>query len=294
MKRYFILILVLILVLTSGLTISCRQSKDKPSWTEKQTIDYLYGYLVNKAGQLQDADTRAKKIIIGWGFRNAVFEANREALGEDDKLGELVYMQFGELPLEIPTWVSALKRLAKYNGDGLWSVCIGNWKWQVNERTGEVAAQNEEAVKLLEDITHRTYRNSIYNYHIDYPVGWTVTQIGDEGKILIICPEPQIDILIDKPRKLQPGQSLGECASGFASFLSTVDQDFELISLVKLENGDYRMDFEWIVGGTKIHSRTYFVLHNAWVYMISGSAPRSVYESYLVEFDYAYDSFGFY
>lgn len=298
MKRYLIPILI-VLVLASGLWVSCGE---KGALSEKQVIQMTYDYLITKAKQLQGAQAQAEKIIIGWGFRNAVFEANREALDEDDldKLGELVYMQFseplpGEIePLRTATWTGALKKLAKYQGDGLWSVSIGDWQWQVNERTGEVEACSEEAKKLLLDIAHETYRNSIYNYHIDYPAGWTVTQIGDEGKILIICPEPQIDILIDKPRKLQPGESLGECASGFASFLSTVDQDFELISLVKLENGDYRMDFEWIVGGTKIHSRTYFVLHNAWVYMISGSAPRSVYESYLVEFDYAYNSFGFY
>ena len=70
-------------------------------------------------------------------------------------------------------------------------------------------------------------------------------------------------------------------------------QDFELISLVQLESGDYQMDFEWIVGGTEIHTRTYFVLYKGLVYMISGSAPKSTYDSYLHEFDYAYNSFGF-
>lgn len=295
------LILVGVLAATLGVAVSCSQSRepsttiteDKASWTEKQAVGYLYEHLVNKAEQLQAA--QAEKIIIGWGFRNAVFEANREVLDEDelDKLGELVYMQFGESSLEIPTWTSALEKLAEYNGNGWWSIFIEDREWEVNERTGEVIAQNEAAVKLLEEISHETYHNSVYNYHIDYPAGWTVTQIGDEGKVLIICPEPQVDIAIDRPRKLQPGQSLGECASGFAAFLSTLDQDFELISLVKLENGDYQMEYEWIVGGTKIQSRTYFVLHNGWFYMISGSAPKSIYESYLREFDYAYNSFGF-
>lgn len=292
MKRYLIPILLAILVLTSGLAVGCGQSQE-PSWTEKQAVDYLYEYLINKAEQLSEDASEAQKLIIGWGFQGAVLEAYRETIQDLSPSSNLeqVFVNYG---LDMPVYVDSFKRLASYSGDGWWAIVIGEQEWQVNERTGEVEACSEEAKKLLLDIAHQTYRNSIYNYHIDYPAGWTVIQIGDEGKILIICPEPQIDILIDKPRKLQPGQSLGQCASGFASFLSTVDQDFELISLVKLENGDYRMDFEWIVGGTKIHSRTYFVLHNGWVYMISGSAPRSVYKSYLVEFDYAYNSFGFY
>jgi hypothetical protein len=133
----------------------------------------------------------------------------------------------------------------------------------------------------------------MYGYHIDYPAVWTLTQVGDEGQVLIVAPEPQVDRLVDKPRKLEPGQSLGDCASGFAAFLSMIYQDFELISLVQLESGDYQMDLEWIVGGTEIHTRTYFILHEGSVYIISGSAPKSTYESYLDEFDYAYNSFRF-
>jgi len=303
MKRYLIPILLAILVLTSGLAVGCSQSQepsatitgDKASWTEKQAVDYLYEYLVKQAGQLQGA--QGEKIIIGWGFRNAVFAANREALDENDldKLGDLVDMQFSELlpSLRTPTWIGALKKLARYQGDGLWSVSIEDWEWELNERTGEVTAQNEEAAKFLEEISHDTYHSSMYGYHIDYPAGWTVTEVGDEGQILIVAPEPQVDIAVDKPRKLEPGESLGDYASGFAAFLSTIYQDFELISLVQLESGDYQMDFEWIVGGTEIYTRTYFVLYKGLVYMISSSAPKPTYDSYLREFDYAYNSFGF-
>lgn len=164
-------------------------------------------------------------------------------------------------------------------------------EWRVNERTREVVAWNEGATKLLEEIKHKRYRNNIHKYHIDYPAGWTLQQIGDEGKVLIMAPEPQIDIAIDEPRKLEPGQSLDECASGFTAFLSTVYQDFELVSLVKLAGGDYRMEYEWMLRGNEIYSRTYFVLHNEWFFMIIGSAPKSIYESYLNEFDYTYNSF---
>ena len=307
MKRYLIPILI-ILMLVSGLTVGCSQSQesgatvtgDKASWTEKQVIEHLYEYLMNKAGQLQDAHTQAKKIIVDWGFYDAITEANREALDEDfPDIGEYIEMQFEEplgitqQPSRIAIWTSALRRLAQYDGDGWWSVFIGDQEWQVNERTREVVAQNEEAAKLLEEISHDTYHSSMYGYHIDYPAVWIVTEVGIEGNVLIVAPEPQVDILVDKPRKLEPGQSLGEYASGFAAFLSTLDQDFELISLVKLESGDYQMDFEWIVGGTEIHTRTYFVLYKSLVYMISGSAPKSTYDSYLREFDYAYNSFGF-
>lgn len=302
MKRYLIPILVAVLVLVSGVTVGCIKSQepgttateDKPSWTEKQVIDYLHEYLVNKAEQLSEHAAKAQKVVIGWAFRNAVFEANREALDEDklDKLGELVYVQFGESSLEISTWTGALRRLAEYEGSGWWAIFIAG-EWRVNEGTKEVVAWTGEAAKLLEEISHATYHSNMYGYHIDYPAGWTLTQIGDEGKILIVGPESQVDITIDKPRKLQPGQSLSEGASGFATFFSTVYKYFELINLVKLENGDYQMDYKWIVGETNIQSRTYFVLHKGWFYMISGSAPKSTYDSYLGEFDYAYNSFGF-
>jgi len=294
---------MIILILISELMLGCNQSQesttalegDEASWTEKQVIDYLYEYLVSKAEQQPEASARANKIIIEWRFRNAVFKANREILDEEtlDKLGKSVNMQFGESSLEISTWTGALKKLAKYDVDGFWSLAVDDCGWAVNERTGEVIAQNEEAAQLLREISHQTYRHSIYGYQIEYPAVWTVRQLNEEGKVLIICPEPQVDIAIDKPRKLELGQSLDECASGFATFFSVVYEDFELIDLIRLPNGDYRMEYEWIVGNTRIYSRTYFVLHNSWFFMITGSAPQSNYESYMDEFDYAYDSFGF-
>jgi len=45
--------------------------EDKASWTEKQVIDYLYEYLIDKARQLQGA-AQAKDIIIGAAFRKAM------------------------------------------------------------------------------------------------------------------------------------------------------------------------------------------------------------------------------
>jgi len=297
MKRYLILILV-ILVLASMLWVGCGDTElDKASWTEKQVIDYFYKHLMDKAEQLQGVYGESEKIIIDWGFRNAIFEVNQEVLREEE-LGEFVEFKFNETlpnqlePLSIPTWTNALKKIAKYQGDGLWLVFVTG-EWRVNERTGEVIAQDEEAAKLLEEITHETYHNDIYSYHIDYPAGWQLSEIDDEGQVLIVAPESQVDILIDKPRELEQGQSLGDCASGFAAFFSDVYQDFELVSLDKLGNGDYRMEYEWTVGGVRIHTTTYFVLHNSWFCMVTGSAPKSSYELYLSEFDYAYNSFGF-
>lgn len=295
MKRYLIPILI-ILVLSLGLVMGCGTSPAEDKLLdEEQVIQMTYDYLTAKAGQLQGA--QGEKIIIGWAFRNAVFAANKEALDENnlDKLGDLVDMQFSKLlpSLRTPAWTGALEKLARYQGDGLWSVSIEDWEWELNERTGEVTAQNEEATKLLEEISHCIYHSNMYGYRIDYPAGWTVTEVGDEGQILIVAHEPQVDIAVDKPRRLEPGESLGDYASGFAAFLSMIYQDFELISLVQLEGGDYQMDFEWILGGTEIHTRTNFILQEGSVYMITGSAPKSTYESYLDEFDYAYNSFRF-
>jgi len=301
MKQHLMSVL-LSLMLASGLIVGCGQSQkhstnvveDKASWTEKQVIDYLYDYLIEKTEQEPNLCGEANIIIMTWKFRDAILGANNEALEEDtpDRLGNLIEPESSIESIWSRVFNGALRRLAHYDGDGWWSILIAG-EWRLSERTEEVVAWNEEALELLEDITHCTYRSSMYGYHIDYPAVWTLTQIGNEGKVLIVAPESQVDILVDKHRRLEAGQSLGECASGFATFLSMVYQNFELTSLIKLENGDYQMNYEWVLGGNKICSRTHFMLHNGWVYMISGSAPKSTYESYLAEFDYAYNSFGF-
>jgi len=306
--RYLIPVLVAVIALTSVSLVGCSQSQepdttllqDKPSWTEKQVIEYLYVYLMDKAGKVQGVSAEAEKLSIAWEFRNAVIASFTETVKEDDvrKWGDPVEIELtqpgGTLPgLErIPTYTSGLRKLAEYSGNSWWGVSIAG-QWRVNERTRDVVALNDEATKHLEKISHNTYQNYVYKYHIDYPADWTLKQIGDDGKVLIVAPEPQVDIAIDEPRKLPTGQSLGQYVSGFAAFFPTVYQDFMLVSLAKLENGDYQMEYEWVLGGTRIYSRTYFVLHNNWFYIIGCSAPKSTYESYRNEFDYAYNSFGF-
>lgn len=124
MKRYLMLILVSILALASLLLSSCGE---KGALTENQVIQMTYDYLVTKAEHLQGAQAQAEKIIIGWAFQNAVLAADDELLdeGDLDKLGELVDMQFDEPspmqpePLTTLAWTGALKKIAKYQGDGL-------------------------------------------------------------------------------------------------------------------------------------------------------------------------------
>ena len=71
--------------------------------------------------------------------------------------------------------------LAQDEGDGLWVVSIGEWELEFNERTNEVKARNNEAAKLLEETTLRTYHNTKYGYSVNYPPEWNVLDIIKEG-----------------------------------------------------------------------------------------------------------------
>lgn len=185
MKRY-LLPLLIILMLFSVTMASCSLNheptttliEDKPGWSEKQVIDYLYKYLTDKA-------ERAEDIFISMKFQNAVLEAMQESLKKDDLLGESVEMNFGESPAGIPItiWANALKYIAKYNGNGWWSVTIDNQEWRVNEVRNEVVTWNEEASKQFEKISTNTYHSSMYGYYIDYPSSWT---INDNDKSIVI------------------------------------------------------------------------------------------------------------
>ncbi len=51
-------------------------------------------------------------------------------------------------------------------------------------KRGEVTAQNEEARKLLEKLTLKTYHNTAYGYYVDYRPSWTVDD-RDKAKVMI-------------------------------------------------------------------------------------------------------------
>jgi len=297
------IIIVVISILFSGVL----SNSETGAQSEQQVVQMTYDYLATKANKPPlrtelswgTAGLQTPAVLAsGWksDFQLAILSISDL---DGDEVGELVHMQFWLGSSS--GWTGALKKIAKYQGNGLWFVSINDWEWQVNERTGEVLARNEETADLFVELSHRMYSTLTplcyeeyfqhFCYSISYPAGWTVTEMGNEGRLAITCPEPQVDIGINEPFKLQPGQTLGESASGYVAFLTALYEDFQLLSLVNLENGDYQMDYEWIVGGTDIHSRTYLMLDNGWLYVITCSAPKSVYDTYLKEFDYSYNSY---
>lgn len=184
MKRYIVSGLVVVLIVSLLLVFGNRGQEDIP---EKCIIEATHNYLVNRAEQLQGNHAFLKKREISWAFKSAVMNANREVVYSDDGLGKSVeiYLDSGDTWLEamngIPTWSNALKMLAQNEGNGLWVVVIGDWELEFNERATEVRAGNNEAVKLLEEITLRTYHNTKYGYSVDYPPEWNVLDVIQEA-----------------------------------------------------------------------------------------------------------------
>jgi hypothetical protein len=193
--RYIMPILVLVSVASLLPVFGCRGQESIP---EKQAIEATYNCLINKAEQLQGSKAKLSKGQIDWGFHSAVLNAAREAIYSDDGLGKSVeiYLDRRDTEIEarnqsagipkdasykIPTSSNALKTLAQDEGDGLWIVTINEWELEFNERTGEVRAKNNEAAKLLEEITLRTYHNTKYGYSINYPPEWNVLDVIKEG-----------------------------------------------------------------------------------------------------------------
>lgn len=284
MKRYLIPTII-ILVLASGLLSSCGE---KGALTEKQVIQMTYDYLITKARQLQGA-AQAKDIIIGALFRKAVLGASQKAVAEDDmdKLGELVYMQFDGLSpgqpeaLKTLTWEGALKKLAKYQGDGLWLVFIEDWEWEFNERTGEVIAQNEEAVKLLEEITLKTYYNSRYGYYLDYPPSWSVND-KDMSEVWIYPSSPEaseayIFIHVISEEELSAFKGLLGYISTKLSLLQSQCYEFEVT-----EATPPRIDYTYrlLKDSPRHEAKRYFVQHGSNVFEIVCSAELTAFVEY--------------
>ena len=294
MKRYLILILVSILVLASLLLSSCGE---KGALTEKQVIQIAYDYLITKAEQLQGVYAQVEKITIGWGFRNAILAANRKAL-EGDDLGELVELELDEPspgqpePLKTLTWTGALKKIAKYQGDGLWLVSIKDWDWEVDERTGGITAQNEEAVKLLEEIALKTYHNTEFGYYLDYPPSWAIND-EDKSKVWIFLSSPKageafIFIHVIEEGELTIFKGLQGYMLAKLVLLQSTYYEFELMEATTTEmNYTYRLQRD----SPKHEVKRYFVQHGSKVYEIVSSTELTAFEEYYNHTSRLYEAF---
>lgn len=188
-------VLALILIASLLPIFGCMGDGDIP---EKPVIEATYSYLINNAEQLQGSRAELSKGQIDWGFHSAVLDAMGEANYSDDGLGKSVeiYLDRRDIEMEarnqsagipkdasykIQTSSNALKMLTQNEGEGLWVVFINKWKFEFNDRTGEVKAKNNEAAKLLEEITLKTYLNTKYGYSLNHPPKWIVLDVINEA-----------------------------------------------------------------------------------------------------------------
>ncbi|MBN2075185.1 MAG: hypothetical protein JW762_06515 [Dehalococcoidales bacterium] len=302
MRQLPTLIGLAILILVSGLWIGCSQSpessdaipKDNPNWSEAQVIEYLYAYVIKKAEQFGGYEGVVLTMRLDYHFINAVHVANIETIREATRLPlEKTSLEFCSL-----VYVDSLKRLAAYTGGGYWMITTEDSKWLINERTGEVKGENEAAKQILRDIARNSYYDVIHKYDIVFPAGWKVVRLGEDKVAFFDYESSELTgiSIAAKVYKLKAGETLGQYASVIASLTGlggVAVKDYQLNSLIKLENGDYQADYEYEGEGIQIRGSEYFKLHNRWVYMISYRAPKSMYEYWLPEFNYSYKSFSF-
>lgn len=296
MKRYLIQILI-ISVLASVVLVGC--GRERGALSEQQVIQMTYDYLTTRAEQLTGVEAELKEIEISWAFSNALTRALNEI--DRDKLGDLVYMQLSRpLPgtttsLRTITWTGLLKKLAKYQGDGLWSVSIDDWEWEFNERTGEVIAQNEEAVNLLEEITLKTYHNTRYGYYLDYPPSWTIND-EDKSKVWIFpgsSEEGEVFVYIHVIEKVElaPFEGLQGYMVEKLSLLQSLCHEFELIEAT---TSSIHYIYRLLSDSPKHEAKRYYVEYGSEVYEIvsSGAYAYDEYYSFSLLYD-PFDSFRF-
>src|SRR4030043_176847 len=182
-NRYILPILTTTFLFALGLLVGCNGEE---TFSEKRVLEITYNILMDKADQLQANNAVIMQGKISWAFTSSVFDATSEAIYSDSEFGNSEQVQFPEKNRpehNIPTWTGALKTFVKYKGDAIWTVSISIWKWEFefNERTNEVRAVNNEAAKLLEEITLKTYHNTKYGYSVNYPPEWNVLDVIKEG-----------------------------------------------------------------------------------------------------------------
>lgn len=268
-------------MLASGMLAGCGTGTPK----EKEVVEMTYEYLLAKAEA-----SRGHGFSMTWAFKSAVHEANREAIHEG-KFGKQVEITFGDPTLDMPTLTStaALKKLATYNENELWSVSIGDWEWQFDERTREVTAQNEEAAKFLEEeIPTKTYHNSTYGYYIDYPPSWVVDE--SESDVLIFLGSPEaitacIYIRVIDESELAVYGDMGKYMEVQLSAHKKNYYQFDIVETSVETTGipvmkiDYTFTLE--EGQNKAEARAYFLEYDGVGYEIDNIATQFVDSPYL-------------
>lgn len=266
---------------------------DRGTLTEKQVIEMTYTKLMDRAERLQGSNAAIAQGEISWAFNRAVLDAMSEAISSGDLFGESVQVRFPQKYMpeySIATWTGALKKCVKYKGGGIWSVSISGDEWQFIERTGEVTARNEQAAKLLEEITLKTYHNSRYGYYVDYPPSWTINEVDKSGVGLFSDSlEAFVLIGVIEEEELAAYKGLQGYIEGRLSYFQSQYHAFELTEVSTM-----RVDYTYMLreDAARYEAKHYFLQHGSRVYEIVCSAIQPRFESLSTLYD-AYSSFRF-
>jgi hypothetical protein len=286
MRQYILQILVILVfssfLLISGCNEKMTQTEQQGELTEKEVIQIAYDYLTTKASQLQGA-AQGIDIVIQASFIKAIREATRDMMDEKEieDWGDLISDNIEsseEKSIWTATWTGALERIAEYTTDGWWLVTIGDSVWRVSEKNKDIVAWNEEALKLLEEITLKTYYNGKYGYYLDYPPSWFVNDI-DMSKVWIYPSEPKaneayIYINVTSEEELS---AFEDSVEYIASKLNLIQSQINNFELIDASPPRIHYTYSFLKDSPRIEVMRYFLNYRRKLYEIVCSSEISFY-----------------
>ena len=240
-KRCLILTLTAIVVISSLLFFGCGEKEPTPTekqvmprLSEKEVIEITQEYLISQPGQLYCwVPENFTQMSTCARFKETIIQSSIDCSREDERcfLDGSVSIQFCEPSSSFSVPIAALRKLAKYDGDGFWSVNICG-EWLVNDATGRVIAKDEEAIKLLEDLNLKSYTNQTYGYCIRYPASWSLVESGQT--VYITCSLQEGLTIGILPKGTLPASDFKLIFDNMTTGLRNEVRDFQLISKSQL------------------------------------------------------------
>jgi hypothetical protein len=268
-KRYLIPILA-ILVLASGLLLGCSQSEKPSSTTSK--------------GGASLSKQEIRDYVSEWVESKAL----NKTMGEALRWSSALYWETTEY---------------EYIGNHEWVVTIpypresedilAGSKWAVNEVTREVRPLNDWAILTLFVMTHEIYKNPSFGYSLVYPCGW---QVKTQDKNAVIIMQPNNEAFIRVSVREVKSLSIKDEALFAAAVSKSIAYEFVLVA----SEPEVKEKCEaWVLTYIlRLDKNTnpfrlieHFILKNEYIYDVTFAASNEVSSKYAPEFNLLYSRF---